>query len=121
MANKRDLKRFIRNVSGDVAGELVFAKNFIDGIDADEFENIVCEIAVLQVTSVDRVSVAFDRNLKSFDGNKNAYNKARRSYYKSCYGELKKEFQDALNGIISNMNALLPQYVKDANKAAMKK
>lgn len=121
MANKRDLKQMIRFVCGDIAGECIYAKACVEGIDDEKMDEIICKVALLQVKTTDRVSVCFDKNLKSFNNDKKAYNKARNQYYKACYSELKKEFKIALEEIVKEMNALLPQEVREANKAALNK
>lgn len=121
MANKRNLKQMIRFVCGDIAGECIYAKACIDSINDEKMDEIICKIALLQVKTTDKVSVCFDKNVKSFNGDMKAYNKARRDYFKACYTELKKEFHSALEEIVKEMNALLPQEVRDANKAELKK
>lgn len=119
MANKRDLKARIKYTCGEIAGECIYAKNFIPGVDAEKADDIVCAVALLQVRTTDRVSVCFDRTVKAFP-DKKAYNKARKEYFKKCYGELKKEFKASLVEVVKDLNALLPQEVRDANKAALK-
>ena len=121
MANKRNFKKMVRCVCGEIAGQCIYTQNFIDGIDGDKMDDIICDVAMLQVRTIDRVSVSFDRNMKSFSGNAREYRKAREIYFKKCYEGIKKEFMASLNEVVSRMNALIPQEVRDANKAAMKK
>lgn len=120
MANKRNLKAKIKYACGEIAGECIYAKGYIPGVDAEKADDIVCAVALLQVRTIDRVSVCFDRTLKAFS-DKKAYKKARRDYFKRCYGELKKEFTASLVEVVKDLNALLPQEVRDANKAALGK
>ena len=119
MANKRDLKARIKYACGDIAGECILTKNYVPGIDEEAVENIVCAVALLQVRTIDRVSVSFDRTKRTFP-DKKSYRAARREYFKRCYGELKKDFKESLVEVVKDMNALLPQEVRDANKAAAK-
>ena len=121
MANKRNFKKMVRCVCGEIAGQCIYTKNFIDGIDGDKMDDIICDVAMLQVRTIDRVSVSFDRNMKSFSSNAREYRKAREIYFKKGYYGIKKEFMASLNEVVSRMNALIPQEVRDANKAAMKK
>lgn len=116
MANKRDLKARIRYACGEIAGECILTKDYVPGIDEEKVDDIVCAVALLQVRTVDRVSVCFDRTVKAFP-DKKAYRRARKDYFKRCYAELKKEFQASLVEVVKDMNALLPQEVRDANKA----
>lgn len=121
MANKRNLKKMIRFACGDIAGECICAKAYIDGLDYEKMDEVVCKVALLQVKTTDKISVCFDKTVKGFNGDKKEYRKARNAYYRACYTELKKEFKDALIEIVKEMNALLPQEVKDANKASNNK
>lgn len=120
MTNKRDLKNVIKIICGDIAGECIYVKSYVDGIDEEGMDEIICKVAILQMKTIDKVSVCFDKTLSSFEGNNKEYRKARKAYYKKCYAELMKEFKEAIGGIVHEMNALLPQEVKDANKAALK-
>lgn len=121
MANKRDLKKFIKYTCGDIAGECIFAKTFFDGIDQDKMDDIIVKAALLQTSTIDNVSVSFDKTLKSFDGNACEYRKARNAYYKECYNALRKELATAVEGIVKEMNETLSQEQKNANKAALAK
>ena len=120
MANKRDLKARIRYACGEIAGECILTKDYVPGIDEEKVDDIVCAVALLQVRTVDRVSVCFDRTVKAFP-DKKAYRRARKDYFKRCYAELKKEFQASLVEVVKDMNALLPQEVRAANKATTAK
>lgn len=121
MASKRDLKKFIKCTCGDIAGECIFAKVYFDGIDCDKMDDIIVKAACLQTTTIDKVSVSFDKTLKSFDGNAFEYRKAKKAYYKECYKSLHKELAEAVNGIVDEMNATLSAEQKAVNKAALAK
>ena len=121
MSNKRLLKKEIRNICGALAGECIIAKWAIDGIDAEKMNEIVYKIADLQETTVDRVSVAYDRTPSSFGYDMKAYNKARHEYYKAAFKALKNDFNKSVDEIIKEMNAALPAAAKEAKAAAAAK
>lgn len=121
MANKRNLKKLIKYTCGDIAGECIFAKIYFEGVDYDKMDEIIVKSAILQATTVDKVSVSFDKTLKSFNGNAFEYRKAKNAYYKECYNALKKDLSDAVADIVAEMNSALSQEQKDANKAALSK
>lgn len=121
MASKRDLKKYIKYTCADIAGECVFAMNFFVGIECDKMENIIIKAAYLQTETIDKVSVSYDKTLKSFNGNAFEYHKARKAYFKECYKSLRKELAEAVNALVNEMNSALSQEQKAANKAALAK
>ena len=60
MASKRGLKKSIMRVCGDVAGECFFAKTDYPGIDCDKLDEIICNVALLQVSTIDKVSTKYE-------------------------------------------------------------
>lgn len=121
MASKRDLKKLIKITCGDIVGECVFAKLYFDGVNQDKMDEIIVRTACLQTSAIDKVTVWYDKTLKSFDGDVRAYRKARNEYYKCCFNAIKAELSEAVSEIVAEMNAALSQEQKDANKAALAK
>lgn len=115
MANKRQLKKQIRYTCGDMAAELLCARACYDGFDDAKVSEIVGKIATLQVELLKNASFGFDKNQKSFE-NAAAYNKARKAYFHNAYGNLRAELTEGVENIVKEMNAAMPQAVKDANK-----
>ena len=74
MANKRILKKYIKNVCGDIAGECIFAKLYFGGVDCDKMDDIIVKAAFLQTNFIDKVSVCFDKAPKSFEGTAKVFN-----------------------------------------------
>ena len=116
MANKRDLKKVIRTVCGDIAGECILARHFVPGIDKSKMTEIVVKVADLQCQSLENVTFSFDKSERAFD-NARAYRKERRTYFKKGYGKLRSEFEAAVVAIVDQMNAALPEAQKELNKA----
>lgn len=121
MANKRNLKKYIKYTCGDIAGECIFANLYFEGVDHEKLAEAIVKTATLQTVMTDKVSVAFDKTPKSFRGNNFEYRKARTIYFKTCYKALKAEMTAKINEIVSEMNSALSKEQKDANKAALSK
>lgn len=119
MASKRDLKKRIRNICGDLAGECIIAKSLVPGIDADKMNDIVYDIATLQTATLKRVTFVYDKSRKDFADCK-VYNKTRGKYFVEAYSKLISEFDKNVNEIVSSMNKVLPAAQKEANVNALK-
>lgn len=115
MANKRDLKKLIKYVCGELAGECIIARDLLPGIDFDKMNDVVFMIAELQATSLDRVNFGFDKAKKDFPIAKE-YNKARKKYYATAYSTLKTDFNAQVDVIVKAMNAQLTEEQKETNK-----
>ncbi len=115
MANIRELKKEVRYVCGDLAVECLMARSCIEGIDSARMEAIVGEIADLQQTSLSRVTFNFDKIPSDFASGRE-YRTARRAYFKKAYRSFREKFEEHVTDIVREMNATLPQEVKDANK-----
>ena len=90
MANKRDLKKQVKYICGDLATECMLAAEYVKGVVPAEMHKIVAEIASLQTSA----------------------------YNKKAFAALREKFNNKVQEIVKQMNAALPQAVKDANKAA---
>lgn len=114
MANKRELKKEIRYVCGDLAAECLLAKNFVKGVDKKAMTDIVIRIADLQLSALDHATFSFDKLPHDFE-NGRAYHKARREYYRKGYASLRTKFYDKVKEIVKDMNAAVPDEVKKNN------
>ena len=92
MANKRGLKKGIKYICGDIAGECILASYTFEGIDIQKLNELIIKTAELQDNTVKKVSVSFDKNLKSFDADAKDHKKANRKYIKNCYNTLINQF-----------------------------
>ena len=115
MTSKRSLKESIRYACGDVAGECLLAKMTFEDLDEDKIENIVCQIALLQIDTTDKVSTKFDKKVADFADVK-TYREARKKYFKTYYASLWKEFIASLEKIVEEMNTMLTPEQKEINK-----
>lgn len=115
MANKRDLKKQVRYICGDLAAECLIAAEYIDGINTEAMRNIVVEIALLQEHGLQNMSFAFDKVPSDF-ASRNEYNTARAKYFKTAFKAFRDKFNTRIQEIVKKMNAELPEAAKEANK-----
>lgn len=115
MANKRDLKKRIKFICGDIACECIMARNFIPGVDAEKMNNNIYEVASLQTSTLKRVSFVYDKVVADFECKK-AYQKAKSKYFTEAYNKLHSDFNDGINAIIKSMNDSLSKEQKEAQK-----
>lgn len=119
-ANKRLLKKEIHRICGALAGECVIAKIAIPGIDREKLNEIIYQLADLQVSALRLVSVDFPGTPKSF-ATKKEYTDARRAYYKASFAKLKEHFNARIQEILREMNATVPDAeTPEQRKAQMK-
>lgn len=107
MANKRELKKYLKCVSGEVIEEALFISEYYDNVDGEKINAVIGKVLNLVVEKVSDVSVSFDKTCKiSFNGDRKAYNKAHATYYKACYHRLLSDFQEGINEAIKDIKSL---------------
>ncbi len=117
MASKRDLKKYMKTMAASVAGETVFIVDYYDNIDEAKANKVIDDLVVLLTEKIDDVSVCFDKTcVVSFNGDRKAYRKAHRDYFKKCYAELLKEFNEGIQSAVKEMNSLLSKEQLAENK-----
>ncbi len=117
MANKRDLKKFIKNTCGALAGEIILARAAFPQIGRKEVHDIVADIARLQSEALGKVSISFDKGVRDF-ATADEYRKAHAEYFATAYTKLLDNFDAAVAEIIKRMNAALPEDVREQIKTA---
>lgn len=105
--NRRNLKKLIRYACGDIAGECLFASNLIPGVNTEKLDQAIIDAAMLQTSTLSRVSIDFDKTPRDFE-NRAEYTKARRAYYAKAYAALKCDFNKQISEIVKEMNSALP-------------
>lgn len=119
MSNKRNLKKEISNTCGALAYECIIAEEYVEGLDAEAMDKVILAIAQLQDHAISRCSISFDKTPKDFEDGA-AYKKARHEYFAEAFRNLRKEFGEKVGEIVKEMNSLLPEAQREANKAAAK-
>lgn len=105
--NKRTIKKGILYSCGEIVSEAAFAATVLELKDPEAMSAVIVDAARLQVNSIKKVSVSFDRQPKDF-ANHAEYRKARRAYYRKAFKALTENFNNELLEIIKKMNAALP-------------
>jgi len=108
MANKRNLKKQIRYICGDIAGECLMAKILVPGVDKDAMTDVIVNTAELQTTALCRTNVSFDRTPRDF-GNMGEYRAARKKYYRQAFNRLSESFNNQVLDVVKKMNAAVPK------------
>ncbi|MDE6207520.1 MAG: hypothetical protein K2M55_06895 [Muribaculaceae bacterium] len=120
MANKRELKKFIRNTCGALALDMIQAGELFPVIESQDVQKVVLEAAKLQTATLRRIEIAFDRRRADFE-NAKEYAKARHEYYNKAYAALLDNFDKEVAAILTLMNQSLPEEVREVfKKAAVK-
>lgn len=118
MANKRDLKKFIRNTCGALASEIIIARAVFPAISRKEVHDIVARIAALQCTTLAKVGIAFDKVPGDYESVKE-YHKERKQYFATAFNALVDEFDKEVEEIVKSMNAALTDDVRAEIKATI--
>lgn len=108
MANKRQLKKEIRYICGEVAAECALAKYLVEDVNKDVMNDSLRDVAALQEETLSRVNVNFDKVPKNFDSLK-AYNIAKKNFMDKAFKALTDEFNKRVQEIIDKMNSALPK------------
>ncbi len=92
MANKRDLKKVINYVAGELLSECLFNKYYVPGVEAEKVEVLMGKIISIQDEFLCRVGANGDKAPKAV---------------KAYYRKLREDFDKAINEVLEEMNALV--------------
>jgi len=107
MANKRNLKKQVKYICGDLASECVLAIELIPDINKEKMGDTIEAIAKLQFSTIEHITFVFDKSRREFASAKD-YRQARKEYFKKAYGSMVKEFNAKVEEIVKSMNSALP-------------
>ncbi len=105
MQSKRDLKKQIRHICGDLAGECLLISEICPEEKLDEVNQLIIDIAALQETTISHANFSFDKSRKEF-ATLAEYKKAKSQYYHEAYTTLHKQFNTALADAVHRLNAV---------------
>ncbi|MBO4995461.1 MAG: hypothetical protein J6C78_05790 [Muribaculaceae bacterium] len=120
MANKRNLKKQIKYICGDLAVESAISIHTVQDIDVEKMKKVISDVAELQVSTLKKCSFSFDKVAKNYNS-RAEYNKSKSAYFKAAYDKLVSSFNNSVKSIVKQMNEALPAAQKEANKAAATK
>lgn len=119
MANKRDLKKQIKYLCGEVALHCILTRECVEGTDAEALNQLVLRAADLQEKSVKNVTFSFDKTPSQFE-NRAQYNKAARDYFHQAYKKFQSEFNKHIQEIVDSLNKAIPESQREQNKKTAK-
>lgn len=105
MASKRDLKKQIRYICGDLVGECLLIGEVCPEDKLEQVNKLIVEIAVLQETTLAHVNFSYDKTAKDFDS-VHDYKKAKSAYYRNAFETLRKQFNANLSDCVHRMNEI---------------
>jgi len=105
MQSKRDLKKQIRYICGDIVGECLLIAEICPEEKLDEVNQLIVDLAVLQESTIAKTNFSYDKTPKDFPTPAD-YRKARSAYYHAAFRTLHKQFNAALSDAVHRMNAL---------------
>ncbi len=105
MQSKRDLKKQIRYICGDLVGECLLLGEVCPEEKLDDVNQLIVDLAILQEGTIAKASIVFDKAVKEFPTRKE-YNKARNAYYRKAFTALHKQFNETLSDCVHRMNQI---------------
>lgn len=118
MANKRDLKKQIHYVCGELALTCIFTRDCIPGVNRKEIDDLIVEVATLQSNALEHLDFSFDKARKDFP-NPADFNKAKAAYERKAYKSFTDEFNAKIAEIVKSLNTHLTAEQRELNKKAV--
>ena len=115
MANKRDLKKQIKYVCGEIALECIMTREYVEGADAKQLNDLVLRTAELQSNSLKNATFSFDKAPHDF-ASKAEYNRAANEYFKKAYTTFYAQFNAHVQEIVNDLNKAIPTAQRELNK-----
>lgn len=105
MKSKKDLKKQIRYICGDLVGECLLIGEVVSADKQDEVNQLIVDLAILQESTISKVTFAFDKCERDF-ATRHDYLKTRSAYFRTAFGTLHDQFNAKLREIVHRMNSL---------------
>lgn len=105
MQSKRDLKKQIRNICGDLVGECLLIGEVCPEEKLNDINQLIVDLAVLQEVTIAHVNFSFDKAPKDF-ANAHDYSRARHTYNREAYATLRKQFNASLADCVHRLNSI---------------
>ena len=115
MANKRDLKKQIKYICGEIALECIMTREYVEGVDPKKLNDLVIRTADLQQKSLKNATFAFDKTPSDFDSLKE-YHKTSNAYFAKAYKTFYAEFNKSVQEIVDQLNKAIPESQRELNK-----
>ncbi len=115
MANKREFKKYVSNLSSSICQDMMTAYYNIENIDVNGIDNAIIKVLEATEVAILNSNVKFDKNQSAFE-NAHQYNKEKQSFYKSLFNRIHKDYLNTIKEAIHIFNESIPQATKDSNK-----
>lgn len=115
MANKRNLKKQVKYICGELALECIMTREYVENTDVKALNDLVLRIAELQTNSLKNATFSFDKVPTDFSS-KADYNHAASEYFKKAYNTFYKSFNAQVQEIVSSLNKCIPEAQRELNK-----
>lgn len=108
MANKREFKKYVGEISTSIVQDMMVVYYNIDKANREGIDKAVIEILKAGEKAIMHANVKFDKSPRAFE-TKNEYKKAATQFYKSLYKKVNQEFAKEINAAIATFNAAVPK------------
>lgn len=105
MQSKRDLKKQIRYICGDLVGECLLIGEVCPPDKQEALDRLIIDLAVLQESTIAKTNFCFDRSARDFDSPA-AYRHARSRYFRAAFSQLHRRFNDSVRECVHRMNEI---------------
>lgn len=103
MAKKRNLKKFIQNLSENVVVNVLPHAVSTGIITEKRAHEIIAEISLAQTQTLARLSVAFDKRMRDF-ADKAEFHKAKSAYIRQVCNQAYTEFLAKIQTLLDEIN-----------------
>lgn len=116
MPNKRVFKKDVDALGASVIDEMVSAYYNVKDVDRDKISQAIEKVLFAIGKAKNNANVYFDKGVSAFESVEE-YSKAKKSFFKTLFNKIEKEFGEDVNAALKLFNAALPAEEKKRNKA----
>lgn len=115
MANKREFKKYVTEVSGALVTDMMATSYAFEKADKDAVDNAIIKLLQAREEALIKTNVKFDKTQKAFES-RHAYNAAKRKFYTELFNKVNVDFGKVVAESVKVFNTAFPQDVKDELK-----
>lgn len=116
MANKREFKKNVEALGGELCENMMVTWYNVEGADKKAISNAIGKVLGGVEAARSHSNVFFDKGAKAFS-NRHEYSKAKKAFFRQLFNKIIADYNQVINDALKEYNGALPQEVKDANKA----
>lgn len=115
MSSRRDIKKHIEDLCGDLATEVMIWAQLNSDVPAQKVNKIIADLAQLQTDAIASTNFSFDRTERDFP-TRAEYRRARTAYNRKAYDKIRRDLNKGVEEIAAALNAATPGQPKEADK-----